>query len=81
MKKALSGHPDIEAEDLVARVKQTQQSLAQIEEKFQSILANSVDVLYRRNLKTDRYDCVSPSVQVLTGYTPEECLFFTAFAN
>jgi PAS domain S-box-containing protein len=72
MKKALCGHPDIEVEDLVARVKQTEQLLTQIEEKFQSILANSVDVLYRRNLQTDRYDCVSPSVQVLTGYSPEE---------
>jgi PAS domain-containing protein len=72
MKKNLCGHPEFNAEGLVARVKQTEQSLTHIEEKFQSILANSVDVLYRRNLKTDRYDCVSPSVHALTGYSPEE---------
>ena len=40
--------------------------------RFGSILANSVDVLYRRNLRTDQYDYVSPSVLALTGYTPRE---------
>lgn len=39
---------------------------------FGSILANSVDVLYRRDLIADRYDYVSPSVRALTGYTQSE---------
>ena len=41
---------------------------------FGSILANSLDVLYRRNISTDRYDYVSPSVQALTGYSAAEFL-------
>lgn len=36
------------------------------------ILENSVDVIYRRDMVRDVYDCVSPSVEALTGYTPEE---------
>ncbi len=46
--------------------------LRQSEDCFRSILTNSLDVVYRRDLQTDRYDCVSPSVESLTGLTPEE---------
>lgn len=48
------------------------EALLQSPTHFGSILANSVDVLYRRDLLTDRYDYVSPSVLSLTGYTPAE---------
>jgi tRNA/rRNA methyltransferase len=42
------------------------------ENPLPSILAHSLDVLYRRDLQQDRYDCVSPSVETLTGYSPAE---------
>lgn len=41
-------------------------------DRLQSILDHSIDVLYRRDLRTNRYDCVSSSVETLTGYTPDE---------
>lgn len=53
-------------------LKRAEEALRFTEERLRSILANSVDVLYRRNLQTNRYDCVSPSVEAVTGYTPEE---------
>lgn len=47
----------------------------QVEERFRTIMSASLDVIYRRDMRIDQYDCVSPSVERLTGYTPEE---FTA---
>jgi len=41
------------------------------EEIFRGVLENSVDLIYRLNLKTDRFDYVSPSAWFL-GYDPEE---------
>ncbi len=46
--------------------------LQESQERFHSILNHCMDVVYRRNLQTDRYDYVSPSVYEITGYTPEE---------
>ena len=37
-----------------------------------SVLDNSRDFIYRSNLKTGRFEYVSPSVKELLGYTPEE---------
>jgi len=55
-----------------APLQRVRSALQESEERLRCILANSVDVLYRRNLQTDQYDCVSPSVEAITGYTPEE---------
>ena len=41
------------------------------EEIFRGVLENSVDLIYRLNLKTDRFDYVSPSARFL-GYDPKE---------
>ncbi len=41
------------------------------EEIFRGILENSVDLIYRLNVKTDRFDYVSPSARLL-GYDPEQ---------
>jgi PAS domain S-box-containing protein len=49
-----------------------QRALQESEERLRCVLANSVDVIYRRNLQADLYDCVSPSVETITGYTPAE---------
>ncbi len=38
------------------------------DERLQEALLNSRHVLYRRNVKTDHYDYMSPSIEELTGY-------------
>ena len=64
-------------EDLLQRVKhlelvskKSEESQRGSEEIFRGILENSVDLIYRLNLKTDRFDYISPSSQ-LFGYQPE----------
>ena len=41
-------------------------------ERFQTVLEQSVDIAYRRNVKTDCYDYLSPAIATITGYTVEE---------
>lgn len=41
-------------------------------ERFRTVLEQSVDIAYRRNLKTDCYDYLSPAIETITGYTVEE---------
>jgi PAS domain S-box-containing protein len=45
------------------------------EARFKSVLDNSLDAIYRTNLPTGRFEYVSPAIQSILGYTPEE---FTA---
>ena len=42
------------------------------EEKFREVLENSIDASYKRNLKTNYYEYLSPVFAKITGYTPEE---------
>lgn len=42
------------------------------EERFRAVLESSLDVVYRLNLQTDRYDYVSPVVGEILGVTPGE---------
>lgn len=42
------------------------------EERFRTVLAQSVDGVYRRDLKTDHYDFLSPAFETITGFTFEE---------
>jgi len=44
----------------------------QAEERFRAVLENSLDAAYRRDLTTDRYDYMSPVIERITGFTPEE---------
>lgn len=57
--------------DLEAIARKSGESQRDSEAIFRGILENSVDLIYRLNLKTDRFDYVSPSSQ-LFGYEPEE---------
>jgi len=54
-----------EREDLLGALKES-------EEQFRSVLENSLDVAYRRNLQTDRYDYISPVVEKITGFSAQE---------
>jgi len=42
------------------------------EERFRNVLENSLDMVYRLDLRTGRYDYVSPASERVLGYTPEE---------
>ena len=46
--------------------------LRESEQRFRALLENSIDAAYRRDLRTDTYDYVSPVIERLTGYRPEE---------
>ncbi len=61
------------AEDVTERVS-IQQRLQESEERFRSLLSSSRDVLYRVDLRTGMYDYISPSVEPLTGFAPEELM-------
>src|SRR5512140_248596 len=52
-----AGHPTDAAE---AR-------LAELYERFRSVLENSLDAAYRRELRTDTYDYVSPVMETVLG--------------
>jgi PAS domain S-box-containing protein len=47
---------------------------AQIEDLFHEIVENSLDVNYRRNLQTDRYDYLSPNIEQVIGHSREELI-------
>ncbi|HXY74809.1 MAG TPA: MASE3 domain-containing protein, partial [Dehalococcoidales bacterium] len=47
------------------------------EERFRSVLNNSLDVIYRFNLQTGKYEYMSPSIRIM-GFEPEE---MTAMTN
>ena len=52
-------------------------ALRESEQRFREVLENSLDVSYRRNLKTDVYDYMSPRIAELSGYRPEDMLTMT----
>ncbi len=47
------------------------------EEKFRSLLENSYDVIYQANLVTGTMEYISPSVERVLGYYPEEVIGHT----
>ncbi len=47
-------------------------ALQESEERFRSVLENSLDVAYRQNFQTDSYDYMSPVVKKITGYSAQE---------
>ncbi len=64
------------AVDITER-KRTEEALRESEQRFRSVLESSLDAAYRQDLRTNRYDYISPVVEQTTGFTPEEVNEFT----
>jgi PAS domain S-box-containing protein len=58
-------------EEITGR-KRAEEELRESEQRFRSILDNSLDALYRRNLLTGRYEYFSPAVEPITGFSVNE---------
>jgi PAS domain S-box-containing protein len=52
--------------------KQARQALIESEARFRSVLDHSIDAAYRRDLRSDSYDYMSPSIQQILGFTAYE---------
>ncbi len=64
------------AADVIERSR-AEEALRESEARFRDVLENSRDMVYRRNLRTRRYDYVSPSAERVLGYTADEILAMT----
>jgi PAS domain S-box-containing protein len=61
--------------DITGR-KKAEEKLKESEERFRSVLNNSLDVIYRFNLQTGRYEYMSPAIRQM-GFEPEEMTSMT----
>lgn len=43
------------------------------EGKFRRLAENAQDIIFRVNLQEHRYEYVSPAVETITGYSPDDC--------
>jgi len=57
-----------------AAVSQSDDLLRESEERFRFMVETTGDVIYRLHYDTMRYDYLSPGIQKLTGYPPEEIM-------
>jgi len=57
-----------------AECRRAEEVLRESEERLRAVLENSLDAAYRRNLRTDRYDYMSPVIEQILGFTPEEMI-------
>ncbi len=49
-----------------------QQNLVQSETRLRAVLENSVDIIYRLDLKNNIIDYISPSIETVLGYKPDK---------
>jgi PAS domain S-box-containing protein len=52
-------------------------SLKESGERFLAVLEHSLDASFRRDLRAERYDYLSPVIEKITGYPPEEMIGMT----
>jgi PAS domain S-box-containing protein len=58
----------------VTERKKAEGALRLSEERFRSVLNNSLDIIYRLNVQTGRYEYWSPSCRLILGFEPEELM-------
>jgi PAS domain S-box-containing protein len=58
-----------------------QAALRESELRFRTMLEQSRDVIYSLNLRTGRYEYISPAAEALFGFTPEELMAMDAQAS
>ena len=58
----------------ITEQKVTDEELRSSEQRFRTVLENSLDMVYRLDLQKGTYDYVSPSSKKLLGYSPDEFL-------
>lgn len=56
----------------VSRRREAEQALRQSEQRLRSMLESSLDVVYRRDLRKDRYDYLSPVAEKILGFPPAD---------
>lgn len=56
----------------ITELRQAQQLLRESEERFRFMAETTGDALYRLNYQTMTYDYISPAIEKLTGYSPQE---------
>jgi PAS domain S-box-containing protein len=49
-----------------------ERSLRESEQRFRDVLEHSIDAAYQRDLRRDTYDYISPAIERIAGYTPDE---------
>ncbi len=68
-----TGEPYIQglAVDITER-RRAEEAVRESEQRFRAVLENSLDVAYRRDLRKNRYDYISPVVEKIMGFSPQE---------
>ena len=56
----------------ISNHKQTEQALKESEERFRFIVEATCDVIYQIKYNSTKYDYINPTIEKLTGYSPEE---------
>jgi PAS domain S-box-containing protein len=58
----------------VTELKKVERALRESEARFRFLAENTGDVLYRLRYESMNYDYLSPSIEKVTGYTPDEIM-------
>lgn len=65
-------------EQLIRELEKSESERKKEEEKFKLLTKYSTDVIYKLNIKNERYTYVSSSAERVFGYTPQEALSLTS---
>ena len=68
----------------ISERKQAQETLWESEKNLKYVVENSMDASYRRNMRLNRYDFMSPTIEKIIGYTRDELMAMSIdelFAN
>jgi PAS domain S-box-containing protein len=58
----------------ITEQKRAEEQIQCEKDRFRSVLESSLDCIYRLNLKTGRYEYISPSCQKVVGFSPAELM-------